>query len=902
MSRFVNVPRAGDGRRGRRAIAPIVAMVLGGSLVALGTTALPAGAATPAFGLARPVHYPTGSAPSAVAIGDLSGDGVADLATADGGSTVSVHVGLPGGGFLGAQSHPTAFDARGVVIGDLDGDTEPDLAVATTNGVSVLLNTGDGVMGAATTYLPTGSYFSMALADLDGDDALDLVLADYYSSRVSVLLGTGAGTFGPVTHATVPSGAFAVAVGDLDADGVPDLATVSYGVPGKVSVLLGTGSGGFGAAQAYSVGSLPYSVAIGDLDDDGIPDLAVTNAGSSSQNGSVSVLLGDGDGTFGPTTAIAVGPQPSSVAIADLNGDTFLDLAVANRNGSLIGIGTGSLSVVLSNGDGTFDPSASTAVGAYANGVAVGDLDGDARPDVAVANSSDSGRVSVLANSTGTPGFAVTPTTDLVDGQSVVVEGYGWQPGHSIGVCQGLPLEPAGPGSCANGAYVLVAADGFGNFSVAVTVRAVITVPDQGVPVSCIAASPPCVIGVADAGDIAGTAQTVPVSFVEAVPGAPTIGTAVPGDESATVSWTPPVADGGLPISTYVVTPYIGFSPQPSQTVPAPATSAVVTGLTNATEYRFRVQAVNSLGTGPFSTATNAVYPAPDGSTLPGAPTIHLDASAGDGEATVSWSAPTDDGGSPISGYRVTPYVGFTPQPPQTFASPSTTQVVTGLTNGVTYRFRVQALNSVGPGAFSTASNPVTPASVPGAPSIGTAVAGNGQATVSWTPPTSNGGLSITGYVVTPYIGAVAQPPAAAPASATSVVVTGLVNGTTYTFRVAATNALGTSAESSASNAVTPHPTAPGAPTIGGATAGNGVATVTWTAPVNDGGSPIIGYIVTPYIGFVSQGPRYFTSTATEQTVTGLTNGTRYRFRVRAWSAIGVSGFSTVTNPVTPMP
>jgi glucose/arabinose dehydrogenase len=94
--------------------------------------------------------------------------------------------------------------------------------------------------------------------------------------------------------------------------------------------------------------------------------------------------------------------------------------------------------------------------------------------------------------------------------------------------------------------------------------------------------------------------------------------------------------------------------------------------------------------------------------------------------------------------------------------------------------------------------------------------------------------------------------------------------------------------------------TAPGAPTIGSAVAGDGQATVSWTAPASDGGSPIIGYIVTPYVGYATQGPRYFVSTATTQTVRGLTNGTTYRFRVRAWNSVGVSGFSTVSNPVTP--
>jgi hypothetical protein len=97
--------------------------------------------------------------------------------------------------------------------------------------------------------------------------------------------------------------------------------------------------------------------------------------------------------------------------------------------------------------------------------------------------------------------------------------------------------------------------------------------------------------------------------------------------------------------------------------------------------------------------------------------------------------------------------------------------------------------------------------------------------------------------------------------------------------------------------------TVPTAPTINpNAVAGHQSATVSWTAPIYDGGSAIIGYVVTPYIGLASQGPRYFDSTATTQTVSGLTNGTTYRFRVRAWNAIGVSGFSKASNPVSPAP
>ena len=193
---------------------------------------------------------------------------------------------------------------------------------------------------------------------------------------------------------------------------------------------------------------------------------------------------------------------------------------------------------------------------------------------------------------------------------------------------------------------------------------------------------------------------------------------------------------------------------------------------------------------------------------------------------------------------------------------------------------------------------------VPGAPTGVTATAGNGSATVSWTAPCSNGGSAITSYTVTPYIGSTAQTPVTVTGSppATSTTVTGLTNGTTYTFTVSATNANGTGPASSPSNAVTPRPTPPGAPTGVTATAGNGSATVSWTAPSNNGGSAITSYTVTPYIGSTAQTPVTVTGSppATSTTVTGLTNGTSYTFTVSATNANGTGPASTPSNAVTP--
>jgi chitodextrinase len=171
---------------------------------------------------------------------------------------------------------------------------------------------------------------------------------------------------------------------------------------------------------------------------------------------------------------------------------------------------------------------------------------------------------------------------------------------------------------------------------------------------------------------------------------------------------------------------------------------------------------------------------------------------------------------------------------------------------------------------------------------------------MSWTAG-SDGGSPITGYVVTPYIDNAAQSPSTFTSPATTETITGLTNGTTYTFTVAAINAIGTGPESTSSNPVTPAPTSPDAPTIQrNATAGNQSATISWLAPVSDGGSPIVGYVVVGYVGFAQAKVRIFNSPLTTQTITGLTNGTTYRFRVLAYNSVGVSEYSKVSNPVTP--
>jgi large repetitive protein len=185
----------------------------------------------------------------------------------------------------------------------------------------------------------------------------------------------------------------------------------------------------------------------------------------------------------------------------------------------------------------------------------------------------------------------------------------------------------------------------------------------------------------------------------------------------------------------------------------------------------------------------------------------------------------------------------------------------------------------------------------PATPAAPTATAGVTSATVTWVAPASNGS-PITGYIVTPFRNGVAQTAQSFDASTTTRTLTGLTAGASYTFTVAAVNALGTSAASPPSAAVVPY-TTPGQPVITAATAGDSSATLTWTAPAN-GGSAITGYIITPYIGAVAQTPQTFTGTGTTQTATGLTPGTAYTFTVTAQNLAGPGPPSAHSALVTP--
>ncbi|WP_448621030.1 fibronectin type III domain-containing protein [Geodermatophilus sp. URMC 65] len=289
--------------------------------------------------------------------------------------------------------------------------------------------------------------------------------------------------------------------------------------------------------------------------------------------------------------------------------------------------------------------------------------------------------------------------------------------------------------------------------------------------------------------------------------------------------------------------------------------------------------------------------------TTPAAPAIWTPW-RGDASATVRWAAPTNTGGSTITGYTIRTYRGTTLVKTTTASATARSLTVTGLTNGTAYTFTVAATNAVGTGAASARSTAVTPATRPGAPAIWTPWRGDASATVRWAAPTNTGGSTITGYTIRTYRGTTLVKTTTASATARSLTVTGLTNGTAYTFTVAATNAVGTGAASARSTAVTPA-TRPGAPAIWTPWRGDASATVRWAAPTNTGGSTITGYVIRTYKGTTLIKTTTASATARSLTVTGLTNGTAYTFTVAAKNAVGTgsaSARSTAVTPVAPPP
>jgi uncharacterized repeat protein (TIGR03803 family) len=360
-------------------------------------------------------NFAAGTNPSSVTAGAfITGNSSIDLAVANrSGNNVSVLIGNGDGTFHTPVNYTVGSNPVSVTGAAFASNANIDLAVAnsSSNNVSVLLGNGDGTFQNAVNYAVGSQPNSVAAGNFNGK--IGLAVANLQGASVSVLVGNGDGTFQNAVPYPVGSFPYWVVAANFG-NGQVDLAVANNG-SSNVSVLLGKGDGTFLQAVPYSAGPNPAAIAVGDYNSDGKLDLAVLNG-----TGTVSILLGNGNGTFqaplsNPPT---VGGQPTSIVTADFNGDGKLDLVVVNS-------GNDNISILLGNGDGTFQPSVYYAAGFIADSVAVGDFKGNGKPDLGVANSGNND-VTILLNTTVFKTNTITTITaqtpnPSVPGESVTI-------------------------------------------------------------------------------------------------------------------------------------------------------------------------------------------------------------------------------------------------------------------------------------------------------------------------------------------------------------------------------------------------------------------------------------------------------------------------------------------------
>ncbi|OGX82004.1 hypothetical protein BEN47_05125 [Hymenobacter lapidarius] len=380
-------------------------------LLALGFFAPKASAQT--FG--PPTVYPLGTNPQGIALADVDGDARLDLVvtiTASGSVSVLLNRPAAPGAFAPAVTYPSVagFPVR-LAVTDVNGDGRPDilLAMQQGGGVGVMLNSpaAPGTFLPLTTYLTQGDPRSLAVGDVNGDGRPDVVALNLTDGTVGVLFNSLAipGTFStpPAVYATGGTSAQGIALGDVNRDGRLDL-VVGGGGTGRVGVLLNQAArpGTFAPVVTYdSGGSYPQDVAVGDVNGDGRPDIVV----ATGNNASVGVLLNSATapGTFpAAATTYATGNDGAfSVVLGDVNGDRRLDIVTGNYQTFPAHASVG-VFLNSATAPGTF-PAVAAAFnsgGESTHDVAVGDVDGDGRPDIAAVNYATS--TAAILRNTGT--------------------------------------------------------------------------------------------------------------------------------------------------------------------------------------------------------------------------------------------------------------------------------------------------------------------------------------------------------------------------------------------------------------------------------------------------------------------------------------------------------------------
>src|SRR5581483_9414736 len=328
-------------------------------------------------------------------------------------NTTSILLGNGTGGFGASSDFNVGTGPIAAAVGDFNADGKPDLVIANANSndASMLLNTNTAtpisqpefVSGNKLTTGPalnlTEAPDQIVTADFNNDGIPDLAVLNNLGA-VSVFLGNGTGSFGFPSNITTNGGANYVAVGDFNGDGNLDIAAgheQNTLTSTTISIMLGTGTGTFGPSTDFNAGKSVFAIAVGDFNQDGKIDLATADL----QRGSVEILLGNGNGRFGFPNSFSASDGPISIAVADFNGDGKQDLVVGDAVDQKI-------SILIGSGTGTFGLPTFSSTNNASSVIASGDFNGDGKLDVAVPNRSD-GTVSViLGTGTGTFGSPIT--------------------------------------------------------------------------------------------------------------------------------------------------------------------------------------------------------------------------------------------------------------------------------------------------------------------------------------------------------------------------------------------------------------------------------------------------------------------------------------------------------------
>jgi len=607
----------------------------------------------------------------------------------------------------------------------------------------------------------SGTSYTVTVSNITGSGSLALQLRDNGTIRdhAGNPLTSKQADKGFLSHSLFNTGynPTYLDIGDVNDDGNLDIVVTNSTQEGwgtrlpaaaahSVSVLLGNGTGSFSAGSYIAVGKMPRGIKLVDLNSDGKLDMVVAN----QTDNTIHVLLGHGDGGFRLQATLATGKWPTAVVATDFNGDGKMDIAVATR-GNVIDIFAGV-------GDGSFSSAKTTGSGLDSWSLAVGDVNQDGNADLVVGGSGP---------------FSVLDSISLLLGKG---DGT-FLPSVSL------------DGNASAFAIVLGDLNGDGNLDIAFTNN------DDPGTVSVL-------LGKGDGAFGVGATYAT---------GAYPVGLAI-GDVNS---------DG---ISDLVVSNFMGVDGNSDGT-----SISVLLGLGDGT---FQTQAVHATGLNPVGVqiadinhdgmpdvvVTNATLGYDDGA-FGGSISVLLNSFRGDfigdsvvvsqllsppmsligipgnSQALLTWTAPSSNGGSPITDYTIEYsndggelWINF----PHT-ASTATTAAVTGLANGTDYVFRVAAMNAAGTGNWSASSATVTPRTVPAAPISLIGTPGNGQVILSWTAPSSSGGSPVTDYIIDYKSngGTEWSPFPHAASTATTATVTGLTNGTSYVFRVAAVNAAG---------------------------------------------------------------------------------------------------------------